>query len=300
LAGNSRENFALKTCILISVWPDYEWLYPVMREMLAEFWPRHPEIVCTRKIDDGRNWTKNLKSGVEAARKMGFEAAFLINEEHVPIGDCDSTYLEKTLPSQAKEIGSVYVSLFGWDNKRFCSKSPVLDFEKGMWMRLVGERDPRFHLHPAWWRLDALQACCDLVLKNGKANGSAWHFEKTCDDSDAGLPEDFRKACYQICAGVGRSQPLPKAEMKMRLARRWVANKGMSIVPLLPEGFFRKFWLKFWDFDGVMSDGSYPMVFSGILAKGRLNPAFLKFCTSNPRISEWLRRIRSEMGEVSC
>jgi hypothetical protein len=88
--------------------------------------------------------------------------------------------------------------------------------------------------------------------------------------------------------------------MKMRLARRWLANKAMAIIPHLPEGFFRDFWLKFWDFDCVMSDGPYPMVFSGILAKGRLNPAFLKFCASNPRMSEWLRRIRSEMGEVSC
>ncbi len=271
-----------------------------MREMLAEFWPGHPEIVCTRKIDDGRNWTKNIQSGVEAAREKGFEAVFLINEEHVPIGNCDADYLEKILPAQARRLGACYVSLFGWDNKRFCSKSPVNELEKGMWMHLVGDHDPRFHLHPAWWRLDALEACCDLVLKDGRANGSAWHFEKTCDDIDACLPDDFRKACYQICAGVARNQPLPKKEMKVRLARRRGTNMAMAILPHLPEGFFRDFWLKFWDFDGVVSDGPYPMVFSGILAKGRLNPAFLKFCTSNPRMSEWLRRICSEMGEVSC
>ena len=293
LGGHFEEGVFLKTCILVSVWPDYSWLLPILEDMLDRFWPRHPEIVCTRKIDDGRNWTKNLKSGVEAASEKGFEAVFLINEEHVPIGNCDAAYLEKVLPSLAKNLGAAYVSLFGWDNKRYCSKSPIIQAQNGMWMHLVGDRDPRFHLHPAWWRLDALEACCELVLKDEGANGSAWHFEKVCDDFDADLPKDFREGCYQICAGTSRSQPLSSAEMKVRLARRWVANKAMAIVPHLPQAFFRDSWLKFCKFDDVVSDGPYPMVFSGILAKGRINSTFLKFCTANIQMGEWLLRIQT-------
>jgi hypothetical protein len=291
VGGRVEEGSFLRTCLLVSVWPDYRWLVPVLEEMLKEFWPGHPEIVFSGTVDDGRNWTRNLFSGVLAAREKGFDSVYLINEEHVPVGPCHLEYLMSVLPAQAGRLGAAYVSLFGWDNKRFCSKSPVLGLDDGMWMHFTGERDPRFHLHPAWWRLDALEACCRLVLDDGRCNGSAWHFEKTCDDLDADLPEKFRMGCYQIHAGVTGVRPLGFFGRVSRLAKRWVDNKAMAVVPFLRPGVVRKAWLKFWNFDSVVSDGAYPMVFSGVLAKGRLNPVFVEHCRRTLPMEKWLSRI---------
>lgn len=291
MGGGSKEGDVLKTCILVSVWPDYRWLVPILEGMLEEFWPDHPDLIMTREVGNGRNWTRNLLAGVEDAEKRGFDSVYLINEEHVPIGPCNLDFLGSTLPKLASELGAVYVSLFGWDNKRFCSKSPLLGSEKFHWMRLVGPRDPRFHLHPAWWRLDALKACCHLVLEDGRENGSAWHFEKTSDDLEANLPGKFRMGCYQIHAGATGVRPMGFFRRVSRPAKRWVDNKAMAVAPLLGPGLMREAWLRFWNFDSVVSDGAYPMVFSGVLAKGRLNPVFVEYCRRTLPMEKWLSPI---------
>ena len=291
MGGNFKEGGFLKTCILISVWPDYDWLLPILKGMLAESWPGHPELVFSKNVGDGRNWTKNLAAGVADARDRGFDSAYLINEEHVPVGHCNVDYLTRKLPRQATELGAEYVSLFGWDNKRFCSRSPVLDFEKGMWMHLIGKKDPRFHLHPAWWKLDALEACCRLTLKDDASNGSAWRFEKTCDNPNADLPEHFQTACYQISASATRISPLQPLAISLLLSKRWLANKAMAVLPHLREGPLRTAWLKVWNFDDVISDGAYPMVFSGVLAKGKLNPAFIKHSQRSEFSKKWMQQI---------
>ena len=287
----------LKTCILVSVWPDYRWLVPILEGMLAEFWPGHPELILTSEVGNGRNWTRNLLAGVEEAEKRGFDSVYLINEEHVPISPCNLDFLGSTLPKLASELGAVYVSLFGWDNKRFCSKSPLLGSEKFQWMRLVGPRDPRFHLHPAWWRLDALKACCHLVLEDGRENGSAWHFEKVCGDFDVKLINDFRNVCYQISSGMSCPPPLSPIQMRLRLSMRWISNKAMALLPHLPDGAIRSIWLKAWNFDAVTSDGAYPMVFSGVLAKGKINPAFLDALGFFPNGNLWKKRIFAAYGK---
>lgn len=287
MGGSFEEGDVLKTCILVSVWPDYRWLVPILEGMLAEFWPGHPELILTSEVGNGRNWTRNLLAGVEEAEKSGFDAVYLINEEHVPISPCNLDFLGSTLPKLASELGAVYVSLFGWDNKRFCSKSPLLDSEKFQWMRLVGPRDPRFHLHPAWWRLDALKACCHLVLEDGRENGSAWHFEKMCDDDDANLPKKFIASCYQVCAASCGVQSNGAFNKAIRFFERWLGNKAMAILPHIKADFLRSAWLGFWKFDDVVSLGAYPMVFSGVLAKRKINPAFLKHSQRNGLVKKW-------------
>lgn len=264
--------------------------------MLNFFWSDHPEIIYVQEVDDGMNWTKNLFSGVEVARKKGFDAVYLINEEHVPIGICDNEYLSKTLPYQAQSIGACYVSLFGWDNKRFCSKSPRLAADSGAWMQLTAPNDPRFHLHPAWWRVDVLAECCGLVLRDGRKNGSAWQFEKICAYQNASISNRFRDSCYQVCAGLSRGKPISKNDMRRRLFGRWFSNKAMAMVPYLNMGFLQSSWLKFWDFDAVVSDGAYPMVFSGVLAKGKFNPIFMKALEGAPEGLKWKKRILEARG----
>ena len=277
-------------CILSPVWPSYRKFGPFLLECLDRFWPGHPQHFFVApnvwnlpgsSLDpvndpyEGPNWSWTLLQGVSQARSMGYQQCYLIAEEHLPLAPCDKLHLEVTIPNQAGELGAKYVSLMGWDNRRYSFKSPVLPKQRHRWMHLTGPRDPRFHLHPAWWDLETLEKCCELALENPEANGSAWHFEKVCDLAESKLPSD---RCYQISASAMNSR---SSILWPSLAERWFFNKLMAIVPLLPTAWHRPYY-DACGFDMVYCDGPYPMVFSGALAKGKINPALLKFRKNLP------------------
>jgi len=276
---------AEELCILSPVWPGYRRFAPLLATCLDRFWPDHPRqfFVAPKEwglpgesLDPGEdpfggsNWSWTLLQGVKQVRARGFREAYLVAEEHLPLAACHKAHLEVTLPAQAREMGARYVSLMGWDNKRYSFKSPKLGKDRFRWMHLTGVRDPRFHLHPAWWNLETLEECCELALENPATNGSAWHFEKICDLAGDRLPSDN---CYQICAASMSLSP-PRL-LATRLAMRWLHNRLMAIVPLLPSRW-RRFYYDACGFDMVYCDGPYPMVFSGALAKGKINAALLK------------------------
>jgi len=277
-------------CILSPVWPSYRAFAPLLAECLERFWPGHPPIFFVapdswnlpgKSLDPrddlhgGRNWAWTLLQGVRQVRAMGYRECYLIAEEHLPLASCHKYYLEETIPGQAGELGAKYVSLMGWDNRRYSFKSPVLPRKKHRWMHLTGRRDPRFHLHPAWWDLETLERCCELSLENPEANGSAWHFEKICDLAGNRLPSD---RCYQISAGAMSST---SSAPWLKGVERWIYNKLMAVVPLLPLAWQRPYY-DACGFDMVFCDGPYPMVFSGALAKGRMNPALVRFSSRVP------------------
>jgi len=267
-------------CLLSPVWPNYRHLAPILSSQLAQHWPGHPPHFFIgqsawnlrgqwlQPADDphgGTNWTWSLRDGVKQARALGFTETYLIAEEHVPLALCRREELEVQLPAQARSLGASYVSLMGWDNRRFCSKSPRLTSNQRSWMHLTSTRDPRFHLHPAWWDLAVLEACCELALRNSAANGSAWHFEKTCGLASADLPVT---TCYQICA----SADVSGYPSRPALVNRWFYNRLMAMIPLLPPPLRLPYYHAI-RFDDVFCVGPYPMIFSGLLAKGEVNPA---------------------------
>ena len=273
-------------CILTPIWPAYQKFAPLLLKALGEFWPGHPlhyfiapdawdlPGISLDPGDDpysGKNWSWSLLQGVRKARAQGYRSCYLIAEEHLPLACCHKEHLEETIPEQAQKLGASYVSLMGWDNKRYSFKSPRLGKKEFYWMHLTGSRDPRFHLHPAWWNLETLEKCCLLALQESQANGSAWHFEKVCDLAGDRLPSD---SCYQICATAMSSTP--GRSLASSLMIRWFYNRLMAIVPLLPI-YWRRFYYDTCGFDLVYCDGPYPMVFSGALAKGKINPAITKF-----------------------
>ncbi len=277
-------------CILSPVWPSYRAFAPLLAECLERFWPGHPPLFFAAPTswnlpessldpgDDphgGNNWTWTLLQGVRKIRAQGYRECYLIAEEHLPLASCHKNHLEETIPDQARELGAKYVSLMGWDNRRYSFRSPVLPGQKHRWMHLTGHRDPRFHLHPAWWDLETLEKCCELSLENPEANGSAWHFEKICDLAGKRLPSE---SCYQISA---RAMSLRSSAPWLSGVERWIFNKLMAMVPLLPDAWKRPYY-DACGFDMVFCDGPYPMVFSGALAKGRMNPSLVRFSSRVP------------------
>ncbi len=294
----------MKLGILIPVWRDYQWIAPIMLEALGRCWPSHPEVrFCGLEVPgnlpaipltaDRSNWSQMLLEGVQNMRSLGFDRVYLILEEHIPLGPCQEKHLNVTLPALMDSLPASYISLMGWDNRRFTSRSPVLGNSRYHLKHLTGPKDPRFHLHPALWDLEILEQCARLALENPEKNGSAWHFEKAA--ASAGFPEAVRDGCYQIRASAMANHPPTRRQRAANFLDRFFYHKLMALCPLIPdrrasEEFFRSI-----PFDDVFCDGPYPMFFSGIMAKGGLNKYFTKFVgRKNPAL---MNRILSAMPQ---
>ncbi len=284
----------MKTGILVPVWRDYEWIAPIALERIDTCWPSHPEIrfcglsetkgLPAFPLDPGTdttNWTQVLLGGVEKMRALGFGRVYLILEEHIPLGPCHEEHLNTTLPALMDTLPASYISLMGWDNRRFPSRSPVLGKERFQLKHLTRPNDCRFHLHPALWDLEILEQCCRIALQNQEKNGSAWHFEKACARAGAPLPPAAKSGCYQIRASGMALHPPTPAQIVQSAIDRFVFHKIMALYPLIPSRRVGRVFLRHVPFDDVFCNGPYPMFYSGIMAKGGVNRFFVNFLRRN-------------------
>jgi hypothetical protein len=271
-------------CILIPVWRNYRWLAPLMVAQLDKCWPSHPPaflLGLTKAEASGAshfpvsdpsrrgNWCWMVRDGVRQAAAE-FRKAYLIAEEHLPLAPCQGFHLDQTLPVAMERWNAVYISLMGWDNRRYASRNPQLGSDRLRMMHLVKPHAPRFHLHPALWRLDALDRCCEISLRDERGNGSAWHFEKTCEKLDADLPAEWKDGCYQIAAHTLASRRSALRTLSI-LTERWIFNRLIALTPWFPNHRWAESYFRLLAMDDVFCDGPYPMIFSGILRKGVFN-----------------------------
>lgn len=273
-------------CILIPVAPRYSWVLPILLECLREFWASHPPIVVAHALpqDTTREgklcWTRILHRGATEARNGGFSLTYLILEEHLPVAPCHAVHLNETLPDLMQELQASHISLMGWDNRRHPSKSPVLGKEFFRLKHLTGDRDPRYNLHPGLWKLPVLVKCCEQVLEKAGEDASAWQFERISARSDHPSLRGQSQKCYQICASsmAGGSSPLGR---KIGSAmERFFYMRMIGLLPLIPSRRLRDSAFKFFNFDRVFSNGPYPMIFAGVLAKGNINPNFVSIVSA--------------------
>jgi len=287
MSDNPKGSDPSRVAILVPVWHSYRWMAPLTLRLLDRFWPSHPPVwfcglgVCGSMPSlpvgpgtDLTNWSAMVLEGVENLRRRGIELVYLVAEEHVPLAPCNEEALGATLPALMRGLPAVYISLMGWDNRRFPSKSPLLSSERHRLKHLVGERDPRFHLHPALWRIDTLEACCRLALADPGKNGSAWHFEKINDRECGNHPPAWKSECYQIDSASLRVNPPGPVRRAAGSLEIMVFRKLMALVPLLRNPGLAAAYMRCFRFDDVYCDGPYPMFFSGIMAKGKINPYF--------------------------
>lgn len=290
--------------ILVPVWKDYGWIAPMTLQTIHQFWNPHPPVwfagprgsisenlpclEIAQDVPEG-NWCANLLEGIRAMKNKGFEWVYLVAEEHIPLALCHSQHLNRTLPDLMKALPAVYISLMGWDNRRFASRSPVLGRESYHLKHLVSPGDPRFHLHPALWRLDVLGACCELALRAESVNGSAWHFEKINDRDETVHPPEWKSQCYQIDSGSMRLFKSGRIAGISEDIHRAIYMKLQALYPMIPGRERANRFARLLRFDDVFCNGPYPLFFSGIMSKGEVNPYFRKFLSHHH--PEMLQRI---------
>lgn len=280
-----------RLCILITVFHPYRWLAPFTWEMIEKFWPGHPPVYfCGLTSEEAgdlphipvahgslpRVWGDIALQAAKTLQADGFEAVYFFLEDIMPLDLCHAENLRGLLPSLLNSLPASYIGLMGWDNRRFATKAgEVLPPDRHRLLHLTTARAPRFHLHPALFRMEALVACLEALSTQEKRNG--WGFEKLCEKLAAPLPDEFKQTCYQIC---GAELALKKPASVRRLfdsAERWVFHRAMSLVPLADRVGCGTRLAKAIGFDNFYYNGPFPMFYSGVMAGGRVNPFFLRY-----------------------
>jgi hypothetical protein len=294
-------------CILVTVYAGYRHLAGLMTRLLDRFWPAHPPVfLCGAEAPDAGGQPLPRPPGVDAADWVaftrhaadqlltkGYRHVYLLCEEHVPLAPCHEEHLNRTLPAFADARDARYIGLMGWDNRRYTSKAPVLGPEDYRLKHLTLERDPRFHLHPALWRIETLIRVCDLVLP--RDDRSPWRLEKEADHASAALPEHDKSGCYQVCAETLGLHPARGLELALQRLARFAFHRAMALYPALQRiGLGKAYW-ELIGFDDFLYPGPYPLFYSGIMVKGRPNEKMLRRLARSPDGGTLAREIRAAL-----
>ncbi len=296
--------------ILVPVYHPYRWLAPFMQRALDTFWPDHPPVFyCGLAADEAgglptlplhetalpRDWPAFVRDAVDELLVRGFAQCYLLLEEHLPLAECHTTHLNTTLPRLLVDLDAAYVGLMGWDNRRYTTRAPLLDAGRHRLMHLSTPAAPRFHLHPSLWRLEALRDCLDLVLRDPVH--SPWRFEKVTERAAADLPQRWKAGCYQVCGQALAAHPRTRAGAWAQAVERFVFHKLMALQHRLPTATLRRTAWERIGFDDFFYNGPYPMFFSGVMAKGGLNPYYVRFmkrhAASHPLLEELVATAQS-------
>jgi hypothetical protein len=291
--------------ILVSVYHPYRWTAFFTHELIEKYWPDHPPLFfCGLTPEEAgtlphipvgepalpRVWGHFVLEACRELKKRGFTKTYFLLEDHPPLAPCHQDHLNRTLPGLLDGIPASYIGLMGWDNRRFVTKAPITGPHR--FMHLTVPRAPRFHLHPSLFRLDALMACLELLIRHDKP--TPWGFEKICDKPDADLPEEFKKSCYQICGEELALHPPGPVGRLGGVLERFFYHRMMNLyAPLNRLGL----GMKFWDglgFDDFFYNGPLPMFYSGIMSRGRVNPFFLRYLQTKRAGEEVFQRLIAE------
>lgn len=291
----NEDGDASRLCILVPVYHPYRWVAPFMQQALDRHWAEHPPVFyCGLQAEEAgtlpvlplrdaampRDWPAFVCDAVDELRARGFDKCYLLLEEHLPLAACHSRNLNSTLPRLLDQLGGAYVGLMGWDNRRFSTRAPILGDEAFRLMHLTTPDAPRFHLHPSLWRLEALRDCLELTLR--ETVHTPWRFEKVSERPDAALEERWKNGCYLVCGRTLAQEPPGRWTACVQWVERFIFHKLMALCPLLPGGKVRAAFWRAVGFDDFFYPGPYPMFFSGVMAKGTLNPYFVKFMNRHP------------------
>ena len=287
----------MNTCILISTCARYQPLAEFTRARIREFWKDAPPLrlcgitgdPCALPLrDDPRNWMKVTRSACDDLIADGFSQAYVILDDHPPLGTCHATHLNETLPAMMRELGAVSIALSGWGQGRepMGKSRKWRDWEldhclvSNLW---------KFPLHPALWRLDALRQILDhLISTLPEAEQTPWAFERKGGAVDSGLPESLTAHSYRI---EGRSKSAKKYPTKFewlksstdlyRYAVRKIAGEqARAAVDERILGIHHYY------------HGPYPLIWSGLMRKGKVNPNAL-FLFMVGRRNDWIEALEN-------
>ncbi len=291
-------------CILLSTCRRYLPVAAFTRRVIEQWWePRPPVFLCGVEAsdalplrDDSADWMAVTLSAVEDLQSQGFVWAYLILDDHPPMGPCDARLLNTILPNQAMELDAMMIGLLGWGQRR-----PMEGTDLGKsWDHLSHNAATyrwKFSLHPALWNLEKLAT----LLHTRKAHYPAsehtpWNFERHRDEPGGPLPQALLEATYRVhgvqSTGMGWRDIVRDLGLFGFDGYRYLLRKLRG--QAARDAFDRTgLWLYFY------YRGPYPLFWSGTMRQGKPSKEFGDFLrwTGRKRMaSDWAKVVRELEG----
>ncbi|MDD5198731.1 MAG: hypothetical protein PHC88_02930 [Terrimicrobiaceae bacterium] len=286
----------MNTCILISTCEKYRSLTDFTRARIQEFWKDAPPLrlcgisgdPCALPLhDDPRDWMKVVRSACDALMADGFAQAYLILDDHPPLGRCHAAHLNETLPAMMRELGAVSISLSGYGQGR-ATNGKVVKWRDWQLDRCLPDTLWKYPLHPALWRLDALRDLLDrLIAGLPESEHTPWAFERRGGAKDAGLPAELTMHSYRIEGRAHAAIPYPgrlerfksATDLYRFLVRKFAGETERAAVDERILGAHHYY------------HGPYPLIWSGLMRKGAVNRNALFFLSLVGR-NDWVEAIQ--------
>jgi len=279
----------VNTCILIPSYEKYRVLAGFTARQIDCHWRDHPPIffcgftipidhsgtllILHRSSDD---WMGILMDAVREVRKKGFQMAYLILDDHPPLGPCRRDILNTVLPQIMLKLGAENISLFGSGQGRKFEGKMVS--ETGVKVEQLPDSYPwRYSLHPGLWSLKALSdllAKLDAKIPNNGGR-TPWKFERLSGVKASQGSKQEMTQCYRfVSSGWTASQ---RDQVLAFLYRACGVGARRMAGVLSGAASWDRMSHRF-NFIHHYFGGPYPIIWQGVMAKGRLNPEFTKFC----------------------
>ena len=294
-------------CILIPSFDKYRYVAELTRAKIDQHWPGHPPIFfCglsgistdgTRLElrDDPADWMAVARSASVDLQQRGFRQCYLVLDDHPPIDRCHSRHLNETLPRLMDELVASFINLQGWGQHR-PSQGEDLGAEYFHLERPGREYLWKFALHPGLWKLSAFTALLDALLRNpDPAERTCWKFERRAGHPDFELPAELRGTAYRVRGTAMAVRPARRIYACFRWAELFAFDVLRFFLRVLAgqkaRDRFDAQYLGVYHF----YDGPYPLFWSGLMKKGRLNTDLVFFLRLHGR-HELLAELRDRLA----
>lgn len=283
-------------CILIPTFEKYRAVAEFTRSKIDQHWSGHPPIfLCglpgedptlLTLRDDPSDWMKLVRTAVADLQTRGFCDCYLILDDHPPMGLCHTTHLNETLPRLMAELGASFINLQGWGQHR-----PLHGKLLGSRYFYMEKPDSgylwKFALHPGLWNLQAFGEILDVLLLDPDPNEhTCWKFERRSGCQDFALPARLRDTAYRISGIAMTARRFPRVFIIFRRLELFSFDVLRFLIRILGGQAARhrcdSRYLGVYHF----YDGPYPLFWSGLMKKGRLNPDLLFFLRLHHRHAE--------------
>ena len=276
------------TGILIATYDRQEALARWTAARIRLLWPGHPPVFfsgLTRRGEgnlgfegDSRDW---MNVNLQAVRQLigrGFQRAYLILDDHPPVGSCYADYLNDRLPELSGNLHAACIGLLGYGQHRRREGHILGPAEDFLEHSLPAYRW-KFSLHPGLWALEDLQTLLECRMKTyPHGQRTPWNFERHRDVPGDPRVDSIAGRCFRI---RGASCLAPdsgaRATLFFESGLRLLADTELFAAKLAggkaarDSAELRRLWM----FGHYL--GPYPIFWSGCMRQGKPHEDFEKW-----------------------
>ena len=273
-------------CILQVTSPRYLEVAEFTENLVNRHWSQHPSLYRCG-LEQGnrhgdfvinrahRDWIGILHDAVTDLQESGYDYLYLLLDDHAPVNTCNALLLNRLLPGLMRTGSYLNVVLHGYTSngrQGQCPAGDIVSRDNVPLERLPDDWAWRFSLHPGLWSVSGLAALTGAFLKRyDDSQRTAWQFERR-GPALVGLLENvshtsMRIAGHGICARSSMESQRRRLLFVHRLRRFISTRLGIATFGERAHA----------DVEAMINYfcGPYPMVWSGLVKQGCINPLYL-------------------------